>query len=185
MAQDIPIPGTIALTFLALVQVQFGRSAKMPRSKNPENYPATYKALLESAGAVPDGLRVKFSSRADMMRTRASLYAYINAVAFQEDEANVDYEFRKSPDYRQVMLKPEGYELLLMHKRYTPESECIERALANLGVSTPLDTTPPIDDAITAAQAAIDAAELSEDAPPIESADPHADLISNLFNKGK
>ena len=163
----------------------------MPRSRNPETYPKQYSRLLETVRGQPDGMTIEFDNQADMMRTRSSLYAYINALAYQEDEMNIEWEYRKSPEFRQVMLKPVGKTLHLLNKAYTPEALCIDKALNKVGAVAPLDTIT--DDTLALAQAAIDEATSADStrddsmasAEPIV-VDKQADLISNLFNpKGK
>ncbi len=166
----------------------------MPRSRNPENYPTSFKAALERATSAEAGLRIEFNNPAEMMRTRASMYAYINALDAQENEQNIDYGFRLAPLFRQIMLKPEGRVLILMNKLYTNEVQAIERAL---GVATPPSNggsitgesgSLPMDaDALAEAERLIAEAEASEaEATPADAGhEPidQIDLISRMFPK--
>ena len=117
----------------------------MPRSKHPGNYPETFPKLLSAAGNVPAGITIPFASVQELMRTRGSMYGYINALEAHEEGLHIAFDLRLSPKFRQIKLTADKatHTLLLQDRRFTSEGMAIASVLAGLELSDePSNTTP-------------------------------------------
>lgn len=140
----------------------------MSRSKKPEIYPPLYRALLERARGKPEGITIPFGTKQELMKTRAGIYAYVNAVAKQEEEREIMYELRVSPAFHQIGLSVHGMELRLLDKDFDPGCMAIRKALEGIGADIPLRTDV---DAATRAAALADMQAHEASAPTTASGD--------------
>lgn len=155
----------------------------MPRSRNPDKYPAVFKELLLAAYAAKEsGITWKCPDIGTARRTRMQLYAFVNAIDAQEDNMAMPDEFREAKRLHQIQITvgaaPEGAFIKLLNKNFAPENIAIQNALGLLGPLNP-DTDEDIE-ARAKAQAIIDASEAEDNNGP--KPNPEGDL-SSLFTK--
>ena len=110
----------------------------MPRSKNPDNYPTVYFRLFERALVRPEGVRVEFADKAECLRNRNSLYAYLNALEARErkllDAGKLSQDNVFATSFRKVKISFDGPVLFMQNRDFAPDQQRIEAALeAQLG----------------------------------------------------
>lgn len=122
---------------------------------------------MQAAANVPAGISIPFANKQELLRTRANIYAYINALEVQEEANQISFDLRLSPAYRQIRLMADKAtnSLLLQNRRFSGESMAIESVLSGLGLSDEPANTTPIE------------------MPSVDVDAEQEDLIHNLFRK--
>lgn len=111
----------------------------VPRSRDPDTYPAVFEEVLRAAYNSRDIVRWPVESIPEAKRIRQQLYAYIRALKAQEEAEFLDRGLQKGRLFQKVNIKVESLDgrphLTLYNKDYTPALNTIR------GIIKDLDTT--------------------------------------------
>jgi len=114
----------------------------MPRSKNPNKYPSSFRPLLLGAYAAKDKeVVLPMPDMGKAHRTRRQLYAFMQAVDDQESNMKMPHAMRESVRMHQILLTVEDNppRLILQNKNWTPENRAIAELVETLGIETEED----------------------------------------------
>lgn len=135
----------------------------MPRSKDPQKYPDWYGRALLGAYRADQPIRLPMPTKADALRTRQRLYAFIRATEAQEDKDLVRDEHRQTPMFHKVTINAkddaDGHYVELSNINMIPpalqgviaglpdiEAERVKAAIAEIEEADPTAKHVPLDD---------------------------------------